>query len=53
MSAAIDGQPVVTNLVDQNTKEAVERKATPCFTGYSTSRWENGQFRKFEVIKNK
>jgi len=53
VSAAIDGQPVVKNLVDQNTKEAVERKATPCFTGYSTSRWQNGQFRKFEVSENK
>ena len=53
VSATIDGQSVVKNLVDHNTEEAVARKATPCFTGYSTSRWVNGQFRKFEVIENK
>ena len=49
VSASIDGQVVVKDLVDHHTDEAIARKAIPCFTGYATSRWENGEFRDFTV----
>ena len=52
ISASIDGQDVVKELIDRHTDEAVARKVTPCFTGYATSRWVNGQFRNFEVLPN-
>lgn len=49
VSASIDDQVVVKDLVDHHSDEAVARKAIPCFTGYATSRWENGEFRNFTV----
>jgi len=49
VSASIDGQVVVKDLVDHHTDEAIARKSIPCFTGYATSRWENGEFRNFTV----
>jgi hypothetical protein len=49
VSASIDDQVVVKDLVDHHSDEAVARKAIPCFTGYATSRWENGEFRNFAV----
>jgi hypothetical protein len=52
VSASIDGQVVVNDLVDNHTDEALARKANPCFTGYATSRWENGEFRNFEIVPN-
>jgi hypothetical protein len=52
VTASIDGQTVVNGLTDHHSDEALARKATPCFTGYATSRWENGEFRDFEVVPN-
>jgi hypothetical protein len=53
VSASIDGHAVVHDLADHHSDEALARKAIPCFTGFATSRWENGEFRKFEVTENK
>jgi hypothetical protein len=52
VTASIDGQTVVNGLTDHHSDEALARKAIPCFTGYATSRWENAEFRNFEVLAN-
>lgn len=49
ISASIDGSEVVRNLADSHDQEALARKATPCFTGLATSRWETAEFRDFIV----
>ena len=49
ITASIDGTQVVQDLTDTHDHEAVARKATSCFTGYATSRWENAEFRDFNV----
>ena len=49
ITASIDGIQVVKDLADTHDREALARKATPCFTGYATSRWENAEFRDFLV----
>lgn len=52
ISAFIDGREVVKDLADAHDKEAVVRKAVPCFTGFATSRWETAEFRDFKVEPN-